>query len=48
LSEGVGLSNTRARLKHLYGAEHNFVLQTRDGGGLRLDLQIPFRSNEEK
>jgi LytS/YehU family sensor histidine kinase len=44
LNEGVGLSNTRARLKHLYGAEHNFVLQPRDGGGLRLDLQIPFKA----
>ncbi|MDQ4123307.1 MAG: histidine kinase [Acidobacteriota bacterium] len=48
LNEGVGLSNTRARLKHLYGAEHNFVLQTRESGGLQLDLQIPFRSNQEK
>jgi signal transduction histidine kinase len=48
LNEGVGLSNTRARLKHLYGAEHNFELQPRPGGGLQLDLQIPFRPDEAK
>lgn len=48
LNEGVGLSNTRARLRHLYGADHDFALKARTGGGVRLDLQIPFRPNEEK
>ncbi len=43
LKEGVGLSNTRARLDQLYGAEHRFALQASPAGGLSLDLLIPFR-----
>lgn len=46
LVHGVGLANTRARLKHLYGAEHHFELKPRDGGGLRVSLQIPFKAEE--
>ncbi|MBS1796156.1 MAG: histidine kinase [Acidobacteria bacterium] len=49
LSEGVGLSNTRRRLKHLYGSEHQFKLQPAEATGLRVDLTIPFRElNGEK
>lgn len=43
LSEGVGLSNTRRRLKHLYGEKHKFALKTVETKGLRVNLTIPFR-----
>jgi hypothetical protein len=42
-TEGVGLSNTRARLRELYGAAHQFELQDGSDGGLRVRLSIPFR-----
>lgn len=41
LAEGVGLSNTRARLRHLYGDSHTFELRDADGGGLAVCLSIP-------
>lgn len=41
--EGVGLSNTRARLRELYGATHRFELGSRPEGGLRVELTIPYR-----
>jgi sensor histidine kinase YesM len=43
LSEGVGLSNTRRRLKHLYGDGHKFDLKNADETGLRVNLTIPFK-----
>jgi sensor histidine kinase YesM len=42
-AEGVGLSNTRARLRELYGAAHHLELQDGSDGGLRVRLSIPFR-----
>jgi sensor histidine kinase YesM len=42
--EGVGLSNTRSRLSHLYGANHRFELTPAAGGGLEARLLIPCRS----
>jgi two-component system, LytTR family, sensor kinase len=40
--DGVGLSNTRARLVNLYGAAHRFeIVET--GGGTSVRLEIPFR-----
>ena len=44
LKEGVGLSNTRARLKHLYGAAHQFHLQGANDGGMCVDFTIPYRA----
>jgi two-component sensor histidine kinase len=46
LKEGVGLANTRARLAHLYGATHRFDLNNSPGGGLTVDLAIPFNVSE--
>lgn len=43
-AEGVGLSNTRARLRALYGDAHNFQLCSSDKGGLLVRLTIPFRT----
>jgi two-component system, LytTR family, sensor kinase len=39
----VGLGNTRARLRQLYGADHRFELDDAPGGGLRVSIAIPFR-----
>jgi two-component system LytT family sensor kinase len=41
LNQGVGLANTRARLQHLYGANHDFVFWNADGG-LCVSVSIPF------
>jgi LytS/YehU family sensor histidine kinase len=42
--EGVGLSNTRTRLRTLYGQAHGFDLRDAPGGGLQVRLTIPFRT----
>jgi two-component system LytT family sensor kinase len=39
--EGLGLTNTRARLRQLYGASHSFELTDAPGGGLLVTLEIP-------
>jgi sensor histidine kinase YesM len=41
LKEGLGLSNTRARLQQLYGQSHRFELTNAPGGGLDVTLEIP-------
>jgi sensor histidine kinase YesM len=40
--EGVGLSNTRARLQQLYGSSHELELENGRTGGLWVRLRIPF------
>jgi signal transduction histidine kinase len=42
--DGVGLSNTRARLQTLYGKAHGFDLRDAPGEGLQVRLTIPFRA----
>jgi two-component system, LytTR family, sensor kinase len=44
LEEGVGLSNTRARLAELYGKDHKFALQNAPESGLVVRVSIPYRS----
>lgn len=41
--EGVGLGNTRARLRHLYAERHRFVPHAGERGGFVVELEIPFR-----
>ena len=41
---GVGLSTTRGRLRHLYGARGTLALGKRDEGGARVVVELPFRS----
>jgi two-component system LytT family sensor kinase len=40
---GVGLSNTRARLKQLYGDAQSFTLTNSSGGGAVAEIRLPFR-----
>ncbi|HEX8847798.1 MAG TPA: histidine kinase [Pyrinomonadaceae bacterium] len=43
LADGIGLSNTRARLEQLYGTNHRFEMTDADGGGFVVTIAIPFR-----
>jgi sensor histidine kinase YesM len=47
-NNSVGLANTRARLEHLYGQTHRFDLSASPGGGLTVNIAIPFREHEGK
>jgi len=40
--EGIGLSNTRSRLRHLYGENFRFELNEGSGGGLEAFIEIPY------
>lgn len=40
---GVGLSNTEARLRQLYGSDQKLELLPADGGGVLVSIKIPFR-----
>jgi hypothetical protein len=44
LKEGVGLGNTRSRLKELYGEAASLTLRPRHTGGLSAELRIPWRA----
>lgn len=43
--EGVGLSNTRARLEQLYGSDHRFALEKAPTGGLLVRIEVPFEED---
>jgi two-component system LytT family sensor kinase len=45
--EGIGLSNTRSRLRHLYGEKSLLELRSAQGGGLEARIEIPFRTTED-
>jgi two-component system, LytTR family, sensor kinase len=48
IEEGVGLSNTRARLRELYGDAHRFELRRSPKGGLLAQVVIPFRTTNHR
>ncbi|MEP6620524.1 MAG: histidine kinase [bacterium] len=41
-SEGIGIRNTRDRLRHLHGDAHRFSVRPRASGGTIVAMQIPF------
>jgi sensor histidine kinase YesM len=41
---GIGLSNTKSRLRHLYGEDCRFELNPAEGGGLEARVEIPFHT----
>ena len=43
--EGVGLTNTRERLRRLHGARHRFAYETRVGSGFSVRITVPFRTD---
>jgi signal transduction histidine kinase len=45
--DGVGLANTRERLRHLYGADQAFALGARPGGGCEAVVELPLRFTRE-
>jgi two-component system LytT family sensor kinase len=47
-SEGIGLANTNARLKHLYGNKYRFDLSNGKNGGATASITIPFQAGEER
>jgi sensor histidine kinase YesM len=42
--EGIGISNIRARLRHLYGDRQRFELRSPPDGGVEARLTIPFHT----
>ncbi|MFL5562743.1 MAG: sensor histidine kinase [Gemmatimonadaceae bacterium] len=42
--EGVGLTNTRERLRRLHGARHRFAYESRVGSGFAVRIAVPFRT----
>jgi two-component system LytT family sensor kinase len=41
---GVGLVNTRERLKVLYGERQSFIARNRDAGGVEIRIRLPFEA----
>jgi sensor histidine kinase YesM len=46
--EGVGLSNTRGRLRQLYNEDHAMVLEDVPGGGCTVKIRVPYRTMTEE
>jgi two-component sensor histidine kinase len=44
LREGLGLSNTRNRLRQLYPEDYEFIVRARPGGGTEVMVDIPFQT----
>jgi len=40
--DGIGLGNVRARLRHVYGADHALAIENRPGGGAVARLTVPW------
>jgi hypothetical protein len=46
--DGVGLTNTRARLTQLYGARQRLTLTAADGGGALVEVRLPYHTTSER
>ena len=46
--EGVGLRNTRGRLRQLYNEDHAMVLEDAPGGGCTVKIRVPYRTRNEE
>jgi sensor histidine kinase YesM len=46
-SEGIGLSNTKARLRRLYGDVCHFEVGNAEAGGVLAEILIPWRQSAE-
>jgi len=46
--EGVGLRNTRGRLRQLYNEDHAMVLEDAPGGGCSVKIRVPYRTTIEE
>ena len=44
LTEGIGLTNTRARLQQMYGAAQSLTFRAADGGGLIAQITLPYHT----
>ena len=40
-SEGIGISNARDRLQHLYGSAHHFDISNNAGAGVTASVELP-------
>ncbi|HZD32653.1 MAG TPA: histidine kinase [Candidatus Angelobacter sp.] len=47
-ADGVGLSNTRGRLRQLYNDNHAMVLEDAPGGGCSVKIRVPYRNSSEE
>jgi signal transduction histidine kinase len=47
-NRGVGLTNTRSRLQHLYGTDHRFEFRQPPDGGLQVLIAIPLSNVAEE
>jgi two-component system LytT family sensor kinase len=45
---GVGLTNTKQRLEQLYPAAHQLTVGNAEGGGVTVEIILPFRTNGAK
>ena len=46
--EGVGLTNTRARLTQLYGSNQGLALTAADGGGALVEVRLPYHTSPQR
>jgi two-component system LytT family sensor kinase len=46
--EGVGLTNTRARLTQLYGARQRLALTAVEGGGALVEVRFPYHTTPQR
>lgn len=48
MREGVGLTNTRARLTQLYGARQQLALTVAEGGGALVEIRFPYHTTPQR